>query len=118
MEHALGAVLDNAAKYSPEKSKILVCAEQQDDYVVLAVSDVGSGIQASELPHVFDAFYRGSSAGKAAAGTGLGLAISRAFVEANGGAVEIRSAGAGSGTTVRFRLPVPEADAADMLSDD
>ena len=120
MEHALAAVIDNAARYSPDGSKVVVSAERQDGYVVLEVSDAGRGIPADELPRVFDAFYRGSGAGRSVAGTGLGLAICQAFVEANGGKVEIRSEGAGCGTTVRFRLPVPptESDSADAISDE
>lgn len=110
MEHAVGAVLDNAAKYAPPGSPVVLSARCEDGSVVLDVSDAGSGIAADELPRVFDAFYRGRS-GRPAAGTGLGLAICRAFVEANGGAVEVHSAGADRGTTVRFRLPVPEAGA-------
>jgi two-component system sensor histidine kinase KdpD len=110
MEHALGAVLDNAAKYAPEGSKVVLSAAEQNGCIVLDVSDAGSGIPGDELPRVTDAFYRGSGAGRPASGTGLGLAICRAFVEANGGSVEIRSAGAGRGTTVRFRLPVPQAE--------
>jgi two-component system sensor histidine kinase KdpD len=111
MEHALGAVLDNAAKYAPPGSKVVLSAVHEDGHVVLDVRDAGSGIAPGELPRVFDAFFRGTGAGGPATGTGLGLAICRAFVEANGGAVEARSAGAGGGTTVRFRLPVPEAEA-------
>lgn len=111
MEHAVGAVLDNAAKYAPAGSKVVLSAVHEDGRVVLDVSDAGSGIAPDELPRVFDAFFRGTGAGRPAAGSGLGLAICRAFVEANGGTVEVHSAGAGSGTTVRFRLPVPEAEA-------
>lgn len=110
MEHALGAVLDNAAKYAPDGSKVVLSAAQQNGSIVLDVSDAGGGIPGDELPRVFDAFYRGSGAGRPASGTGLGLAICRAFVEANGGSVEVRSAGVGHGTTVRFRLPVPQAE--------
>jgi two-component system sensor histidine kinase KdpD len=110
MEHALGAVLDNAAKYAPAGSRVVLSAAQENGWIVLDVSDAGSGIPGDELPRVFDAFYRGSDAGRPASGTGLGLAICRAFVEANGGSVEVRSAGVGRGTTVRFRLPAPQAE--------
>jgi two-component system sensor histidine kinase KdpD len=111
MEHALGAVLDNAAKYAAAGSKVVLSAAQENDCIVVDVSDAGSGIPGDELPRVFDAFYRGSGAGRPATGTGLGLAICRAFVEANGGSVEVSSEGAGRGTTVRFRLPVPRSEA-------
>lgn len=107
MEHALGAVLDNAAKYAATGSKIVLSASRQEGTVVLDVRDAGRGVPADELPHVFDAFYRGKS-GQPATGTGLGLAICRAFVAANHGSVEVLSAGVGCGTTVRFRLPVPD----------
>jgi two-component system, OmpR family, sensor histidine kinase KdpD len=120
MEHALGAVLDNAAKYAPPGSKVVVSAVHESGCVVLDVSDAGGGVAPDELPRVFDAFYRGTSPGRPAAGTGLGLAICRAFVEANGGTVEIHSGGAGRGTTVRFHLPVSAAEAlaGEAISDD
>jgi two-component system, OmpR family, sensor histidine kinase KdpD len=120
MEHALGAVLDNAAKYAPPGSTVVVSAVHENDRVVLDVSDAGSGIATDELPRVFDAFFRGTAPGRRAAGTGLGLAICRAFVEANGGTVEIGSSGTGRGTTVRFILPVPtdEALAEEAVSDE
>ena len=73
--------------------------------------DAVSGIAPDEQPRVFEAFFRGAAGAPPAAGTGLGLAICRAFVEANGGTVELHSGGAASGTTVRFRLPVPAGEA-------
>jgi len=120
MEHALAAILDNAARYSPEGSKVVVCADRRNGGVALEVIDPGGGIPAEELPRVFDAFYRGRGAGRSAAGTGLGLAICKAFVEANGGTVEVHSPGTGCGTTVRICLPMPptETDPADAMSDE
>jgi two-component system, OmpR family, sensor histidine kinase KdpD len=120
MEHALATVIDNAARYSPEGSRVVVSAEHRNGCVVLEVSDAGSGIAPDELSRVFDPFYRGSGAGRTAAGTGLGLAICRAFAEANGVTVEVDSAGTGRGTTVRFRLPAPHPtpDTAEVMSDD
>jgi two-component system, OmpR family, sensor histidine kinase KdpD len=121
MEHALANILDNAAKYAPAGTKILVAARVEAGGVVLDVSDDGAGIRAADLERVFDAFYRGAGReGEPASGTGLGLAICRAFVEANGGSVEALSAGPGRGTTLRVRLPIPEtvAETEAAVSDD
>ena len=105
MEHALANVLDNAAKHAPAGTPVRVAASVQNGEVVLDVTDAGPGIPAADLERVFDPFWRG--AGAQAAGRGLGLAICRAFVEANGGSVAVVP---GAGATLRFRLPVPEAE--------
>ncbi len=119
MEHALANVLDNAARYSPPGSRVSVRAARRDGEVTLEVADAGRGIEGRDLPRVFDPFYRGALADDAPpAGTGLGLAICRAFVEANGGAVEATSAGPGAGTIIRLRVPVPRDTAAQTLEPD
>lgn len=105
LEHALANVLDNAAKFSAEGSAVRIAARLEGAEVVLEVSDAGRGMRAEELERAFEAFYRGSP--RTAGGSGLGLAICRAFVEANGGTVEVLSAGQARGTRVTFRLPVP-----------
>jgi two-component system sensor histidine kinase KdpD len=119
MEHALANILDNAAKYTAAGTRIRIAARAENGGVVLDVTDDGAGIRTEDLERVFDPFYRAGERAPAS-GTGLGLAICRAFVEANGGTVEVRSAGAGHGTTVRFRLPVPQAEpvAEDSISDE
>jgi two-component system sensor histidine kinase KdpD len=110
MEHALANVIDNAAKYSPAATALRIGARLEGAQAVLDVADQGSGIAAADLARVFEPFYRGAGPGdRPASGTGLGLAICRAFVQANGGSVEALSGGAGCGTTLRIRLPVPEA---------
>jgi len=116
MEHAVMNVLDNAAKYSPAGSTVSVVASEQEGDVVLDITDCGSGVPAGDLERVFDAFYRGDSAG-AAAGSGLGLAICRAFVAANGGSTTMISDGPGRGATVRLRLPV-SVSVAEVPADD
>lgn len=105
LEHALANVFDNAAKFSAEGSAVRIAARLEEVEVVLEVSDAGRGMRAEELERVFEAFYRGSP--RTAGGSGLGLAICRAFVEANGGTVEVLSAGQARGTRVTIRLPVP-----------
>jgi K+-sensing histidine kinase KdpD len=109
MEHALGNVLDNAAKYTPPGSGLRLSASVQGADVVLDVSDGGDGIRAEDLGRIFDPFYRGAGPeGQPPSGTGLGLAICRAFIEANGGSVVAVSHGPGRGATLRLRLPIPE----------
>jgi two-component system sensor histidine kinase KdpD len=119
MEHALANVLDNAAKYAPAGSRIRIGARLNGGEVVARIEDEGTGIRGEQLPHVFDAFYRGEAAGAQPAGTGLGLAICRAFVEANGGTASASSGGPGAGFSVELRLPVPlEASIATESDDD
>jgi two-component system sensor histidine kinase KdpD len=108
LEHAVATVLDNAAKFSPAGSAVVVSARAQGSEVVLEIGDAGPGIRAEDRDRVFEPFFRGDLAGAGAtAGSGLGLAICRAFVEANGGRVAVASDGAESGTRVEIRLPLP-----------
>ena len=69
--------------------------------------DAGIGIHASDLPYVFDRFYRtDQSRSRAVGGTGLGLAITRAIVEAHGGLITVTSDGLGQGVTATIHLPL------------
>jgi K+-sensing histidine kinase KdpD len=109
MEHALGNVLDNAAKYTRAGSALRLSASVHGTEVVLDVTDAGDGIRAEDLGRIFDPFFRGAGPeGQPPSGTGLGLAICRAFIEANGGSVVAVSQGPGRGATLRLRLPIPE----------
>lgn len=104
----LGNLLDNALKYSPDHTEVLVtlgvAQHEAGGWAVLRVSDAGPGIPAADLPHVFRHFYRGSNANGRAGGSGLGLAIARQIAEQHGGRVEIESE-PGRGTTVSLHLP-------------
>jgi two-component system, OmpR family, sensor histidine kinase MprB len=98
LERAIGNVLDNAAKWSPPGGKVEISV---DDGTVI-VRDHGPGIDASDLPFVFDRFYR-SPAARTLPGSGLGLAIVRQVAEAHGGTVVAERA-EGGGTRVTLRL--------------
>ena len=80
---------------------------ESDKTLAISITDDGIGIPDTDLPHVFDRFYRTEeSRSRGIGGTGLGLAITRAIVEAHGGTIAVDSRGLGQGATVTFRLPM------------
>jgi two-component system sensor histidine kinase KdpD len=99
---ALRQLLDNAAKYSPAGSPIVVAASANGE-VRIEVRNAGPAIPESEQPHVFDRFYRGLHA-RLVPGAGLGLAIVRQIAEAHGGSVRVDSTPA-AGTAFILSLP-------------
>jgi signal transduction histidine kinase len=108
LKMAIQNILVNAVKFSPEGSTILIRATEADKNVQIAVEDEGSGIPASELSHIFEPFYRGSSAREQQIeGSGLGLSIVKRILEAQGGRVTAKSE-LGKGTTIMVHLPVAE----------
>jgi len=113
IEQALSQIIDNAAKYSPPGSTIIIAARAVDATVEIAVSDEGPGLIGDEATRLFERFYRGPRHQAAVKGSGLGLWIARAFIVASGGQLEAASKGAGEGTTVTVRLPAPSADASE-----
>jgi two-component system sensor histidine kinase KdpD len=106
IEQAFAQVVDNAAKYSPSGSNIIVAAKRNGHGLVLSVKDTGLGLTEEENAQVGDRFFRGARHAATASGSGLGLWIAKAFVSANGGKLEATSAGANLGTTIAIRLPI------------
>ncbi len=104
LERAVTNLLDNAAKWSPDGSTVRVRLDEG----VLTVADQGPGIDAADLPHVFDRFYRSSEA-RTLPGSGLGLSIVRRAADRHGGTVEAAS-GDGGGTLFTLTLPGSEDD--------
>ncbi|MEV7426926.1 HAMP domain-containing sensor histidine kinase [Streptomyces sp. NPDC091212] len=100
LERALINVLDNAVKFSPSGGVIEVALSTGGE---LTVRDHGPGIPAEELPHVFERFWRSSSA-RALPGSGLGLSIVARTVQQTGGEIALRQA-AGGGTVAAIRIP-------------
>ncbi len=98
LERAIDNLLDNAAKWSPPDADVQVSVYEGE----VAIRDHGPGIDESDLPYVFDRFYRAPSA-RGLSGSGLGLAIVRQVAESHGGEVTAERA-AGGGTLVRLRL--------------
>ncbi|WP_320785032.1 HAMP domain-containing sensor histidine kinase [Streptomyces sp. CRN 30] len=100
LERAVVNILDNAVKFSPEAGTIEVRLTDG----VLTVRDHGPGIAESELPHVFDRFWRSETA-RSLPGSGLGLSIVARTVQQAGGEVSLSPAPDGTGTVATIRLP-------------
>jgi len=96
----LANLLTNAIRHTPRGGSVQVVVSPDPGGVAFAVSDTGPGIDARDLPHVFDRFVKSADSG----GAGLGLAIARSLVEAHGGRITAESA-PGQGTTMRFVVP-------------
>jgi two-component system, OmpR family, sensor histidine kinase KdpD len=105
VEQALVQILDNAAKYSSDGAPIRVAARPNGQSVVLSVHDCGAGLSGEEKRQVGSRFFRGPRHAATTSGSGLGLWIANAFISANGGKVEVESAGVDRGTTVSIYLP-------------
>ena len=111
LEQALFNLLDNAHRYSPENAPISVAARREGGMVAIAVADNGIGVSPSDLPRLFESWFRASRTDRVAPGTGLGLAIARGLVRAQGGTIEARSPNPDApadglpGTVMTIRLP-------------
>ena len=98
-------VLQNAIAYTDRKGRISLSADGDKKQAVIKVSDNGSGIEAEDLPRVFNRFDRVTEAGiRGEAALGLGLPLTQQFIEAHGGTVELDSR-KGKGTTVTLTIP-------------
>jgi signal transduction histidine kinase len=95
----------NAVKFTPRGGSVSVDVAATPEGARIEVVDTGVGIDAAELPHIFERFYRGSRANEArSSGSGLGLAIVRSIVDMHGGSVEVESH-VGSGSRFAVTLP-------------
>jgi two-component system, OmpR family, sensor histidine kinase KdpD len=101
---ALSYLLENAAQYAPSGSPIDVTASVADDGLTIGVRDHGPGIAASDLPHVFERFYRGVNAKQRRSGTGMGLAIARGLLAVARGRIAAENCADGG---ARFTMVVP-----------
>lgn len=98
-------LLDNAIKFTPPEGVVTVQASPNGNSVRVSVSDSGIGLDPSELPHMFQEFYRGGPAHPSEKrGMGLGLAICRDIIAAHGGTIQAASSPPG-GAKVTFTVP-------------
>ena len=105
LEQAVANLLDNALKYSGQRSAIQVQGLQRDQQIIITVKDRGCGIPAEHLPRLFERFYRVDKArSRNLGGTGLGLAIVKHIIQAHQGTVTVESA-VGEGSVFTISVP-------------
>jgi len=110
LQEILYNLLDNSLKYTQPGGKIRLQAQRDGDEIALSVSDSGLGISETDLPRVFERFYRTDKArSRELGGTGLGLSIVKHIAQMHGGRVEAESE-LGRGTTIRILLPLDGAE--------
>jgi two-component system sensor histidine kinase KdpD len=96
-------LVENALKYSPGGSPVVVSAERRDARIVIGVADRGPGIEENERARIFDKFFRGRRHRFDTKGTGMGLAIAKGIVDAHGGRIWVESE-PGQGSVFYFAL--------------
>lgn len=113
LTQAFVTVLDNAVKYSPEKTEINISCIKEHRNLMIEIRDQGIGIKAGDLPYIFDRFYRSDSArtGQKSSGYGLGLAIAKNIIELHQGSISATSDGK-KGSTFRIQLPLKRTNVA------
>ena len=98
-------LLDNAGKYTPPQGRVIVSLGIEYERAILRISNIGQGINAEDLPQIFDRFYRpDASRSQETGGFGLGLSIAKTIVERSGGEISAESGGGMTTFTVRMKL--------------
>lgn len=108
MLQVLKNLVENAMRYTYKDGEITLQVKSLQNKIMFIVQDNGDGIDANDLPHIFDRFYRVDSSRTGRGGkAGLGLTISKALVQAQGGIINAFSDGLGMGTTMQIVFPLP-----------
>jgi signal transduction histidine kinase len=103
LEQVLANLVSNSLKYSPA-GEIRITGSTRAQQVAVCVSDQGPGIDARDLRHIFERFYRSTNAVRQTKGAGLGLYLARAIVESHGGRIWADNKRS-SGARICFSLP-------------
>jgi heavy metal sensor kinase len=103
IQRMLSNLLDNAIKYTPSGGTVNIAVSESEAQVVVAVKDTGIGISHTDLPRIFERFYRCDQS-RSQAGIGLGLSLARAIARAHGGDISVTST-PNQGSTFTVTLP-------------
>ncbi|MDQ1000040.1 two-component system sensor histidine kinase VicK [Neobacillus niacini] len=110
MTQVLYNIISNALKYSPEGGLVTFSIKEEEDKIIVSVSDQGVGIPKENISKIFDRFYRVDKARtRKLGGTGLGLAIAKEMVNVHGGMIWAVSE-EGKGTEISFSLPYEQTE--------
>ncbi len=99
----------NALNYTPAGGAVTLTLRRSNGWVQVVVADTGVGIEADDLPHIFDRFYRADRSRSRSGGSGLGLSIAQWIAHAHGGRIEVEST-VGVGSTFTVWLPEAKED--------
>ena len=116
IEQALVNVLENAAKFAPAGSTLTIHAHQEENELIIAISDQGPGIPEDQRTEVFNMFFTGGEGDRGPYGSGLGLAICHGMIAAHGGRIEALTGPDGHGATIKMALPLIESPEHDSNS--
>src|SRR5262249_50905307 len=111
---ALAHVLENAAQYAPAGSPVAVGMSVSGDALEITGRDHGPGIAESDLPQLFERFYRGTDARRRVSGTGMGLSIARGLLKAEGGTISAENCPDGG---ARFTMIIPARQRVRAMAD-
>src|SRR5262249_10148766 len=106
LKRAVLNLLDNAIKFTPQHGSIEVVVTREKSTARLAVRDSGPGVDALDLPHIFDPFYRSRTTSNG--GSGLGLALTREIIRLHSGTIEAANCASG-GCEILVQLPLASA---------
>lgn len=110
MTQVLYNIISNALKYSPEGGQVTFSIKEEEEKIVVSISDEGMGIPKENISKIFDRFYRVDKARtRKLGGTGLGLAIAKEMVNVHGGMIWAVSE-EGKGTEISFSLPYEQSE--------
>lgn len=106
IKQVLSNLVENAIKYSPQESQILITSEENNGFINIQIADQGAGIPAEEMPHIFMKFFRSKTAKNSPVkGSGLGLYLAKYFIELHQGRIGVESV-VGQGSTFTIELPI------------